>query len=79
MSFVFIIVLLLYKLYKMNTVRVTTDNVHQYIGHQIIFRVRNKYNIKQLLGVSGSGESLRIDYPEVGNSLNITRAVYVLL
>lgn len=70
----------------MNTVRLTTDNVREYIGHQIIFRTKNEetlklnYIIKEILSVSDSGKSIEIDYPPLENRLQIiTRDVYVLL
>jgi len=70
----------------MNTVRLTSDNARQYIGHQIIFRTKNEqtlklnYIIKEILSVSDSGNSVEIDYPALDNRLQIiTRDVYVLL
>lgn len=64
----------------MNTVRLTPENVFQYIGYDIIFKTRNKDIIKQIISVSETGNSITIDHPDLKNSLQIvTRKVHVIL
>ena len=64
----------------MNTIRLTPDNVFQYISHEIIFKTRNNYLVKRIIGVSNTGKTIQIDYPDLQNNLEITsRNVYVIL
>jgi hypothetical protein len=64
----------------MNLIKLTQQNAFKYIGNSIIFKTRNKYNIKQINGVSVTGKTVYIDHPDLNNSLQIvTRNVYVIL
>lgn len=64
----------------MNTLRLTPENVFQYIGYDIIFKTRNKDIIKKIISVSDTGKSIKIDHPDLQNSLQlITRKVYVIM
>ncbi len=59
-------------------IRLTPDNVFQYIGYEIIFKTRNKYIVKRILSVSNTGKSIKIDHDDLQNSLQIvSRKVYV--
>ena len=61
-------------------IKLTTENVHQYVGYNILFGTRNKYIVKKILGVSKTGKSIQIDHPDLQNSLEIvSRQVYVIL
>jgi len=61
-------------------VRLTSDNAKNYIGHNIRFTSRGESVIKKILGVSDSGKSIKIDHPDLKNSLEIVnRKVYVIL
>ena len=63
----------------MNTIRLTPENVFQYIGHEIIFKSRNHHIIKRIIDVTNSGKSVHIDHPDLQNTLEIvSRNVYVL-
>ena len=55
----------------MNTIKLTPENVTQYINHEIIFKTRNNHILKRILGVSTT------DHPDLQNSLE--RKVYVIL
>ena len=64
----------------MNTVRLTPENVFQYIGDEIIFKTRNNHVIKRIISVSNTGKSIQIEHPDLQNSLEIvSRRVYVIL
>ena len=64
----------------MNTIKLTPENVTQYINHEIIFKTRNNHILKRILGVSTTGKSIQIDHPDLQNSLEIVkRKVYVIL
>jgi hypothetical protein len=63
-----------------NLIRLTPENVHQYVGHEIVFKTRNSYVIKQILGVSPTGKTVEIDHPDLRNNLEIvSRKVYVYM
>jgi len=65
---------------KMNTIKLTTDNVFQYIGYDIIFKTRESHIIKKIIGVSKTGKSITIDHPDLNNKLEIvSRNVYVII
>ena len=64
----------------MNTVKLTTDNVFQYIGYDIIFKTRDNHIIKKIISVSKTGKSITIDHPDLKNQLEIvSRNVYVII
>tara|TARA_A100001037_G_scaffold74271_2_gene66537 strand:+ start:1826 stop:2041 length:216 start_codon:yes stop_codon:yes gene_type:complete len=65
---------------KMEFIRLTPDNVHNYIGFDIIFKTRGKHIIKNIISISKSGKSVSIDHSDLQNSLQIvSREVYVIL
>jgi hypothetical protein len=64
----------------MNTIKLTKDNVLQYIGREIIFKTKNNHIVKRIIGVSNTGKTIQIDYPDLQNNIQIeTRNVYVIL
>lgn len=64
----------------MNTIRLTPENVFQYIGYEIIFKTRNNYIIKKIIDVTNSCKSVHIDHPDLQNTLEIvSRNVYVII
>lgn len=64
----------------MNTIRLTPENVFQYIGFEIIFKTRNNSIIKRIISVSNTGKSIKIDHPDLQNNLEIvSRKIYVIL
>ena len=64
----------------MNTIKLTTDNVFQYIGYDIIFKTRDNHIIKKIISVSKTGKSITIDHPDLKNQLEIvSRNVYVII
>ena len=63
-----------------NLVKLTPKNANQYIGYEILFKSRDKYIVKKIMGVSKSGKSIHIEEPDLQNSLEIvSRNVYVIL
>jgi hypothetical protein len=64
----------------MNIIKLTTDNVFQYIGYDIIFKTRESHIIKKIINVSKTGKSITIDHPDLKNQLEIvSRNVYVIV
>jgi hypothetical protein len=64
----------------MNTIKLTPDNVYQYIGREIIFKSRNSNIVKRIINVSNTGKTIQIDHPDLKNNLQIvTRNVYVII
>ena len=64
----------------MKSLRLTPDNVRYYIDNQILFKSRGKYIVKIILDISKSGKSIKIDHPDLQNSLQIvSREVYVIV
>ena len=64
----------------MKLIRLTPDNVRYYTDYQILFKSRGKYIVKTILESSKSGKSIKIDHPDLQNSLQIvSREVYVIL
>jgi hypothetical protein len=68
----------------MKTVRLTPENAHKYLGHDIIFRAHNKdtlkmnHEIKKIRCVRGC--TIEIDCPSLNNRLGIkTVEIYVIL
>ena len=64
----------------MNTVKLTPENVFQYIGNEIIFKTRNRQITTRLIGASETGKTIQIDHPDLQNNLQlVTRNVYVII
>ena len=56
------------------------NDVRYYIGNEILFKSRGKHIVKVILDMSKSGKSIKIDHPDLQNSLQIvSREVYVIL
>lgn len=64
----------------MNTIKLTPDNVYQYIGREIIFKTRDSNVVKRIINISNTGKTIHIDHPDLKNNLQIvTRNVYVII
>jgi hypothetical protein len=64
----------------MNIIKVTPENVLEYIGNEIIFKSRKVHIVKRILGVSKTGKSIIIDDVYLKNNLQIvSRKVYAIL
>ena len=61
----------------MELVRLTTDNAQSYIGKRIQFTSRGRLHTKTILSVSPT--TVRIDHPDLGNSLDISRKIMVIV
>ena len=66
------------KHYKMNIIKLTPENAYRYIGNEILFKSRGNHIVKRIISVSNT--SVKIDHPDLHNSLQIlTRNVYVII
>ena len=64
----------------MKLIRLTPENVRYYIGYEIIFKTRGDHIIKKILDISKSCKSIKIDHPDLQNSLQIvSREVHVII
>jgi len=64
----------------MNLIKLTPENVLEYIGNEIIFKSRKGHIVKRILGVSKTGKSIRIEDVYLKNNLEIvSRKVYVIM
>ena len=62
----------------MKLVRLTQKNLSKYIGYQILFKSRDKYIVKKILGINNT--SVKIDHIDLHNQIQIvSRKVYVLI
>ncbi len=65
-------------IYKMELIRLTPDNSHKYIGHEILFKSRGIHIVKKILGISNT--CVKIDHPDLNNNLQIvSRKIHVLI
>jgi hypothetical protein len=65
----------------MKLIKLTPDNVSNYIGREILFKTRGGYITKTIIGVSttGTGRTIQIDHPDLKNRLEIlSRNVYCI-
>jgi hypothetical protein len=65
---------------EVQLVRLTPGNVSQYIGHEIMFRSRNRQVVTRIISVSSGLKTIKIDHPDLQNNLEIvSRKVYVIV
>jgi hypothetical protein len=63
----------------MNTVRLTPENVFQYIGYDIIFKTRKTHIITRIDNVSATGKTIYVKHPDLQDNLQIvSRIIYVI-
>ncbi len=63
----------------MTLVKLTPENVRNYIGKSIVFKTRKTRIVKKIISVSDTGKTVYIDHPDLGNQIQIvTRVVHVL-
>ena len=61
----------------MELIRLTSENVSNFKGREILFKTRGKHIVKEILGFTKT--SVKIDYPDLHNQLEIvSRKVYVI-
>ena len=64
---------------KITLVKLTPENAIQYIGYPILFKTRGEYTVKKILSVSKTRQSIKIEEPDLHNSLKIVnRNIYVI-
>jgi len=61
----------------MNLVRLTTENAQSYIGKKIQFTSRGRLHTKTIISVTPC--TVRIDHPDLDNSLDISRKIMVIV
>lgn len=60
--------------------QVTPSNSRDMIGKQIVFTAKGQKVLKTVTGVSPSGKTLQLDYPELKNNIQIvSRKVYAVM
>lgn len=64
----------------MNKLRLTPENVNNFIGYNIEFKTRkNGILVKKILGASKTGKTIYVEYPDVNNNLEIvSRKIYII-
>jgi len=63
----------------MKLVRLTPENVKNYIGRNIIFTSRGEKCMKKIVSASASGNSIKIEHPDLNNCLQIvSRKIYII-
>tara|TARA_B100000902_G_C27090785_1_gene803733 strand:+ start:544 stop:888 length:345 start_codon:yes stop_codon:yes gene_type:complete len=64
---------------ELRLVRLTKENVFNYIGCEIIFKTRGSNIVKRIMTCSKTGKTITIEHADLKNSLQIvSRKVYVL-
>lgn len=59
-------------------IKITPENVKQYIGEYITFKNGGVFVVRQILRASETGKTIEIDYPELKNNIQIiTRNVFL--
>jgi len=61
----------------MQLVKLTSENACQYIGYNILFKSRDNYIVRKIISVTSI--TVKIDYPELNNSLTLTRKIHVII
>jgi|SaaInlV_125m_DNA_1040241.scaffolds.fasta_scaffold157972_1 hypothetical protein len=61
----------------MYLVSLTPENAKYYIGCSILFKSRGNYIIKKIISVSNT--SVKIEHPDLNNSLTFKRNIKVIL
>jgi len=64
----------------MRLVKLTPENASKYVGYNILFRTRGSIALKQIVGTSESGKTVKIVHGNLQNALEIVhRNVYVIV
>ena len=58
-------------------IRLTSQNAHNFIGYEILFKTRGKYIVKKIIDTNNV--SIKINHPDLNNHLNISRKIFVLI
>ncbi len=63
----------------MKLIELTTDNVFNYIGYNILYKSRNEIKLSKINKISSSGKIIYIDNEDLNNCLEIiSRKIYVI-
>ena len=64
----------------MKLIELTTDNVFNYIGYNVLYKTRNNIKLNKINSISESGKTIYIDNEDLNNCLEIIyRKVYVVV
>jgi hypothetical protein len=61
----------------MELIKLTKENASKYIGYDIIFKSRKNKIIKKIINISQN--TIKIDHPDLNNSLDINRRIFVII
>ena len=50
---------------------------YAYVGYDVIFKTKDKWYIRKILGITET--SVKVDFPDLNNSLSRTRRLYVIM
>jgi hypothetical protein len=64
--------------YSSQVTRITRDLAKKSVGKKIIFKTDGVYIIREILGVSDTGRTIKLDYPRLRDNLQTGRAIYIL-
>ena len=63
----------------MHLIELTTENVFNYLGFNILYKSRNEIKLSKINKISSSGKTIYIDNEELNNCLEImNRKIYVI-
>ena len=61
-------------------IRINPENSFKYIGYDVLFTSRKRTLIRKILKISKSGKTIKIDHPDLNNSLQVvSRCVLVII
>jgi hypothetical protein len=64
----------------MKLIELTSDNVFNYNGYNVLYKTRNNIKFNKINSVSESGKTIYIDNEDLNNCLEIvSRKVYVII
>ena len=64
----------------MKLIELTTDNVFNYIGYNILYKSRNEIKLSKINKISSSGKIIYINNDDLNNCLEIiSRNIYVII
>jgi hypothetical protein len=63
----------------MRLIRLTEENMHEYIGYNILYKSCHKLNLSIFKAINKSGKTIVIDNPALNNNLSLDRLIYVIL
>ncbi len=60
--------------------RITPQNSHQFVGHDVRFRTRGQFVTVRMIEVTNTGKTARIEWPDLDNHLQlVSRRVFAII